>query len=247
MSAVYFASDFHLGIPNAEESLIREKKIVKWLESIAIDADEIFLVGDIFDFWFEYKYVVPKGYTRLLGCLSKITDSGVKLNVFKGNHDMWMYGYFENEFGANVISDEYIFENSGKKFYVHHGDGLGNGDVVFKVLRKIFRSKFCKIPFAFFHPSLGLSFGNFLSSKSRLAQQKIEYTNIDIEKEWLVHHCREILKNNHYDYMIFGHRHITLDIKINENSRYINLGDWFNKCSYAVFDGKELSLKNFES
>lgn len=246
MGSLYFASDFHLGIPSAEESLLREKKIVKWLETIAPDAEEIFLVGDIFDFWFEYKYVVPKGYTRLLGCLSKLSDSGIKIRIFKGNHDMWMFGYFESEFGASIYGDEYIFEKNGKKFYVHHGDGLGNGDKIFKVLRKIFRSKFCQKSFAFFHPSVGLSIGNYLSSKSRLAQQKYENENIDIQSEWLVQHCNEILKTQHFDYMIYGHRHLALDIKLGENSRYINLGDWFKYCSYGVFDGDNFEMKKFE-
>ncbi|NUM32461.1 MAG: UDP-2,3-diacylglucosamine diphosphatase [Bacteroidetes bacterium] len=244
---IYFASDFHLGIPNAKESLLREKKIVKWLENSATDADEIFLVGDIFDFWFEYKYVVPKGFSRLLGCLAKVSDAGVKLRFFRGNHDMWMFDYFESEFGATLYSNEYIFEKSGKKFYVHHGDGLGNGDYLFKFLKKFFRSKICQTSFAFLHPSIGLSIGNYLSSKSRLAQEKYENENIVVEKEWLVQYCNEILKNDFFDYLIFGHRHLALDIKLNEKSRYINLGDWFKFCTYAVFNGNDLELKRFEN
>jgi len=239
---LYFASDFHLGVPNAEQSLMRERKLVSWLESIAPLADEIFLVGDVFDFWFEYKYVVPKGYTRLFGCLAKIADSGIKLHFFKGNHDMWMFGYFESEFGAVIHSDEYIFERNGKKFYVHHGDGLGKGDENYKFLKKIFRSEICQRTFAFLHPSVGIGLANYFSSRSRLAQLKFENEDINISKEWLVQYCNEMLQSNHFDYMIFGHRHLALDIPVGQNSRYVNLGDWFKFFSYAMFDGNDLSL-----
>ena len=242
MGNLYFASDFHLGVPNAEQSLMRERKLVSWLESIAPLADEIFLVGDVFDFWFEYKYVVPKGYTRLFGCLAKIADSGIKLHFFKGNHDMWMFGYFESEFGAVIHSDEYIFERNGKKFYVHHGDGLGKGDENYKFLKKIFRSEICQRTFAFLHPSVGIGLANYFSSRSRLAQLKFENEDINISKEWLVQYCNEMLQSNHFDYMIFGHRHLALDIPVGQNSRYVNLGDWFKFFSYAMFDGNDLSL-----
>ncbi len=245
MGHLYFASDFHLGIPNAHESLIRERNLVSWLESIAPQAEEIFLVGDVFDFWFEYKYVVPKGYTRLLGCLAKLADSGIKLHFFKGNHDMWMFGYFENEFGATIHSNEYVFERNGKKFFVHHGDGLGNGDANYKVLKKIFRSKLCQRTFAFLHPSIGMGLANYFSSKSRLAQSKIENEKINPEEEWLVQYSRELLKSTPYDYLIFGHRHLALDIPLHQNSRYINLGDWFTFNSYAVFDGNEIELRKW--
>jgi UDP-2,3-diacylglucosamine hydrolase len=243
---LYFASDFHLGVPNAQESLIRERKLVLWLESIAPKADEIFLVGDVFDFWFEYKYVVPKGFTRLFGCLAKLADSGIKLHFFKGNHDMWMFGYFEQEFGAVTHSNEYIFERDGKKFFVHHGDGLGKGDANYKILKKFFRSEICQAMFGFLHPSVGMGLANYFSSKSRLAQLHFENENIDIEKEWLVGYCREVLKQTSYDYMVFGHRHLALDIKLNESSRYVNLGDWFKFFTYAEFNGTDLALLKFE-
>jgi UDP-2,3-diacylglucosamine hydrolase len=269
---LYFASDFHLGVPNAQESLVRERKLVAWLESIAPNADEIFLVGDVFDFWFEYKYVVPKGYTRLFGCLAKLADSGIKLHFFKGNHDMWMFGYFEQEFGAKVHSNEYIFERDGKKFFIHHGDGLGKGDEKYKLLKKIFRSELCQRTFAFLHPSIGIGLANYFSSKSRLAQMPLEMPSsnsiikkgiphdldlknknkitceneeIDLEKEWLVQYCKEVLQTTHYDYMIFGHRHLALDVPMGAKSRYINLGDWFKFYTYAEFNGTDVALLKY--
>jgi len=242
-----FASDFHLGVPNAADSLLREKKLVKWLELKAADTDEIFFVGDVFDFWFEYKYVVPKGYVRLLGCLAALADAGKKLHFFKGNHDMWMFGYFKDELGAQIHSNEYIFENGGKKFFVHHGDGLGHGDASYKVLKKVFRSELCQRAFAFLHPSVGMGLANYLSRRSRAAQMHSENTNIIVEEEWLVQFCRETLKTNFYDYMVFGHRHLALDIDLGNNCRYINLGDWFKFYSYAEFNGTELALLKFET
>ena len=246
MGNLYFASDFHLGVPNAHESLIRERKLVMWLEFIAPLADEIFFVGDVFDFWFEYKYVVPKGYTRLFGCLAKLADSGIKLHFFKGNHDMWMFGYFEQEFGAIIHSDEYVFEKNGKKFFVHHGDGLGKGDMNYKLLKKFFRSKICQALFGFLHPSVGIGLANHFSSKSRLAQLHFENENIDVEKEWLVGYCRGVLQQTHYDYMVFGHRHLALNIQLTDKSRYVNLGDWFKFFTYAEFNGTDLALLKFE-
>jgi len=232
-------------VPDAHQSLIREKKLIQWLETIAPSADEVFLVGDVFDFWFEYKYVVPKGYTRLFGCLAKIADSGIKLHFFKGNHDMWMFGYFEQEFGANIHSNEYIFERGGKKFFVHHGDGLGKGDAKYKILKRFFRSWICQRTFAFIHPSIGIGMANYFSSKSRLAQLKFENENINIEEEWLVQYCKDILQTTHYDYMIFGHRHLALDIPMSNNSRYINLGDWFKFFTYLEVKGTEVALLKF--
>lgn len=242
-----FASDFHLGVPNRQDSLSREKKIVQWLEQKAETTDELFFVGDIFDFWFEYKHVVPKGFTRLLGCLARLSDSGIRLHFFKGNHDMWMFGYFQDEFGAAIHSDAYIFEQGGKRFFVHHGDGLGNGDASYKLLKKVFRSEICQRMFAFLHPYLGIGLANYLSQKSRAAQLYNENENIIPENEWLVQYCKEVLKKEFYDYLIFGHRHLLLDIELDKGSRYVNLGDWFRYCSYAEFDGTELALKKFES
>jgi UDP-2,3-diacylglucosamine hydrolase len=242
---LYFASDFHLGTGRYADSRKREDRIVSWLDSIKADAAELFLMGDVFDFWFEYKTVVPKGYIRFLGKLAELTDAGVKLYLFKGNHDMWMFDYFKKELGATIISDELKIERNGKKFFLHHGDGLGPGDDFYKILKNFFRSKFCQWLFARIHPNLGVGIANYWSTNSRISNLKKEDPKPG-EQEWLVTFCREELKTNFYDYLIFGHRHLPLDIQLNPNSRYINLGEWVNYSSYAEFDGTTLALKSFE-
>jgi len=239
---LYFASDFHLGLPSFLASRERELCIVQWLDSIKDDAAELFLMGDVFDFWFEYKTVIPKGYTRFLGKLAELTDAGVKLYLFKGNHDMWMFDYFEKEFGATIITNELVIERGGKKFYLHHGDGLGPGDSKYKFLKKFFRSGLCQWLFARVHPNLGVGVANYWSQHSRLANSKTEVAKPG-EQEWLVKFCNDTLKTAYYDYMIFGHRHIPLDIQLTAATRYINLGEWINyDYSYAVFDGQNLTL-----
>ncbi|HUH32441.1 MAG TPA: UDP-2,3-diacylglucosamine diphosphatase [Daejeonella sp.] len=242
---IYFASDFHLGVPDHLSSRQREDRIVRWLTSIQNSAAEIYLLGDTFDFWFEYATVVPKGYIRLLGKLAELSDKGIRIVMFKGNHDMWMFDYFKNEIGIEIISDELIIERAGKRFFLHHGDGLGPGDPGYKFLKTFFRSRFCQWLFARLHPNLGVGIAKRWSAKSRLANnQKETYTTA--EHEWLVSYSKELLSATHFDYLIFGHRHLPLDIQIN-NSRYINLGEWLNYNSYAVFDGSQLEIKYFES
>ena len=242
---LYFASDFHLGAGGYEASRQREDRLVRWLDSIKADAAEVYLMGDVFDFWFEYKTVVPKGYIRFLGKLAELADAGIKIYLFKGNHDMWMFDSFEQEFGATIISDELEIERNGKKFYLHHGDGLGPGDASYKMLKKVFRSRFCQWLFARIHPNFGVGVANSWSRKSRIAKSKWDKYH-EIEQEWLVIASRELVSANHYDFLIFGHRHLPLEIQINEHSRYVNLGEWVNYNSYAVFDGDELILCYFE-
>lgn len=241
---VYFASDFHLGAPDTATSLQRERKIVQWLSEVEKDAAHIFLVGDIFDFWFEYKQVIPKGYTRLLGKLAELTDKGIGITVFTGNHDMWMDGYFETELNIRVYSDPQSFLIGDKKFFIGHGDGLGPGDRRYKMMKKVFRSKFSRVLFAALHPQWGVGLANYFSRKSRGATE--EQTFLGEDREWLIHFCKETLKMHHYDYFIFGHRHLPLDISLPENSRYINLGDWLHYYSYGVFDGERMHLKYYE-
>ena len=242
---LYFASDFHLGAGNYEGSREREARLVRWLDTIKTDAAEVFLMGDVFDFWFEYRTVVPKGYVRFIGKLAELADAGIKIYLFKGNHDMWMFDYFEKELGATIITNELEIERNGKKFYLHHGDGLGPGDKMYKFLKKIFRSRICQWLFARLHPNLGVGIANYWSTHSRIAGSK-NIERINIEQEWLVVYSRELLKTNFYNYLIFGHRHLPLDIQLNQNSRYVNLGEWVNYNSYAVFDGEELTLHHFE-
>jgi UDP-2,3-diacylglucosamine hydrolase len=242
---LYFASDFHLGAGTYAKYREREARLVRWLDFIKADAAEVFLMGDVFDFWFEYKTVVPKGYIRFLGKLAELADAGVKIYFFKGNHDMWMFDYFECELNATIISDELEIERGGKKFYLHHGDGLGPGDNTYKILKKIFRSKLCQWLFARIHPNLGVGIANYWSSHSRIANEEKEELKPD-QHEWLVIYCRDLLKTHFYDYLIFGHRHLPLDTKLSRESRYVNLGEWVLENSYAVFDGEGLTLHYFE-
>jgi UDP-2,3-diacylglucosamine hydrolase len=243
---LYFASDVHLGAGSYASSREREDRFVRWLDIIKADAAEVFIMGDLFDFWFEYKTVVPKGYIRLLGKLAQLSDAGIKLYFFKGNHDMWMFNYFETELNATIISNELIIDRDGKKFFLHHGDGLGPGDSFYKLLKKVFRSKLCQWLFARLHPNLGIGVANYWSRNSRIANEKRDEPIAgEGEQEWLVIYCRKVLKTTFYDYMVFGHRHLPLDVKLNDKSRYINLGEWVNYNTYAVFDGEELKLEYF--
>ena len=250
-SKIYFASDFHLGVPSKEESRLREKRIIEWLDLIKLDASEVYLMGDVFDFWFEYKHVVPKGYIRFLGKLAELADAGIKLTFFKGNHDMWMFGYLKDELGATIINDELIIDRNGKRFYLHHGDGLGPGDAKYKLLKKVFRSNFSQWLFARLHPNLGIGIAKKWSKSSRISNGNDERFEGE-DKEWLAVYAKEYLKNNNstdgnkIDYFIFGHRHLPLSIAI-EDSLYINLGEWMNYDTYAVFDGEQLELKTFTS
>ncbi|GAA4310281.1 UDP-2,3-diacylglucosamine diphosphatase [Compostibacter hankyongensis] len=237
---VYFASDFHLGAPDMKASHIREKRIVRWLDEIEEDAAHIFLVGDLFDFWFEYKKVIPKGYTRLLGKLAALSDRGTGISVFIGNHDMWMDGYFEEELHIPVYVEPQRFTIGGKLFYIGHGDGLGPGDQGYKMMKKVFRHPLSRWLFAALHPSWGISLADYLSRRSRSATQLETFLGED--REWLVTYCKSLLQQEHADYFIFGHRHLPLDIRLGPDSRYINLGDWINYYSYAVFDGADTSL-----
>ncbi len=242
---IYFASDFHLGIPNYEESRQREKMIVKWLDRIKEDAQEIYLVGDLFDFWFEYKQTAPKGYIRFLAKIAEITDSGIPVHFFTGNHDMWMFDYLPKEIGICIHRNPILKEWNGKKFFIGHGDGLGPGDRFYKFLKFFFNSKFCQWLFARIHPNLGMGVGNLWSNKSRNSNIEKGEQFLGDENEWLYLYSKDVLEKNHYDFFIFGHRHLVLDIDIKEKkSRYINLGEWFTgNPHFASFDGENLTLE----
>lgn len=242
---IYFLSDFHLGAPNRESSLVREKKVVAFLESIRHDAAEIFIVGDIFDFWFEYKTVVPRGYTRLFGKLAELSDEGIKLHVFVGNHDMWMNNYFQEELNIPVYFEPQIFNWNGKQFFIGHGDGLGPGDHGFKFIKKIFRNPVCQYLFGWLHPNWGIGLANYFSRKSREKTGNSDELFLGADKEWLIIFSKEYLQKSKIDYFVFGHRHYPIDYVLNEESRYINLGDWIRNFTYASFDGKEMELKNW--
>jgi UDP-2,3-diacylglucosamine hydrolase len=243
---IYFASDFHLGAPNDEESLKREKNIVRWLDEIKVDAKEIYFVGDIFDFWFEYKHAIPKGFVRLQGKIAELTDAGIPIYVFTGNHDMWMFDYLPKELGIQLLKGNVIKNYNGKIFLIGHGDGLGPGDYGYKFIKKVFANKLCQWAFARIHPNLGMGIANYWSKKSRKVNAEHDEKFLGEENEWLAIFAKDYLKNEHIDYFVFGHRHLPLEIKLNEKSTYINLGEWIKYNSYAVFDGNELKLKYYK-
>ncbi|MGB0849998.1 MAG: UDP-2,3-diacylglucosamine diphosphatase [Bacteroidia bacterium] len=247
MGKTYFASDFHLGTPDYETSLSREKKIVQWLDSISEDCDHLFLVGDIFDFWYEYKTAIPKYFTRILGKLASMTDSGTKIYFFKGNHDMWTFDYLQKEIGLKVIDEEWIGKIDGKNFYVHHGDALWKGESTYKLIRKIFRSRWAIWLFHRLHPNFGIGLANYLSRSSRKKNSALDEVQIPLEDEYQYQFALDHLTKNQVDFFIFGHRHNPINVLLNENSRLINLGDWVSKYTYAVWDGKELSLLTYNS
>lgn len=242
---IYFASDNHLGAPTIEASRPREKKFIAWLDSIKHDAAAIFLVGDLFDFWFEYKTVVPKGFTRTLGKLAEISDSGIPIYFFVGNHDLWMNGYFKEELNIPVYYEPKEFTFNNKTFFIGHGDGLGPHDKGYKRMKKVFTNPFFKWVFRWVHPDIGVKIAQYLSVKNKLISGDDDAKFLGEDNEWLVQYSKEKLKNKHHDYFIFGHRHLPLEIQLNEHSKYINLGDWINYYTYGVFDGEHFELKSF--
>ncbi|MCR9253610.1 MAG: UDP-2,3-diacylglucosamine diphosphatase [bacterium] len=242
---IYFASDFHLGAPDKISSRKREEKIVRWLDTIKDDAGGILLVGDIFDFWFEYKNVVPKGFSLFLSKLKEIRNMGIPVYFFTGNHDIWMFDYFPDEFGIEVLKKPTQFNIAGSLFYIAHGDGLGPGDRFYKFVKLFFTNKFCQWCFKWLHPTLGIGLANFWSGKSRLSNNSKE-DEFYGDKEWLIIHSKNIESKNHHDFYMYGHRHIPTDLQLSESSRYINLGEWISKSTFAQFDGEVLELKTFE-
>jgi UDP-2,3-diacylglucosamine hydrolase len=248
---IYFASDFHLGIPSwkSVSSKDRESRVFRWLSMISEDKDlkALYLVGDIFDFWFDYHRVVPKGFVRILGKLAELSDRGVELHLFTGNHDVWFFDYFEKELNARIHRNSIEITIADKNFFIAHGDGLGPGDYGYKFIKKIFRNPICQWLFRWLHPDIGVAIANFFSKTSR-ASQDTHKPFLGEDKEWLIIYANEKLKKcPHIDYFIFGHRHLAQDLVLRDGkSRYINLGHWFGEGNYAFFDGAELLLKKFE-
>lgn len=244
---IFFASDFHLGVPDHASSLEREKRIVRWLDQVRHEAHSIYLLGDIFDFWFEYRHAIPKGFIRLQGKLAELRDEGIPIFFFTGNHDMWMFKYFPNELGIPVFRDPILLACNGQLLMVGHGDGLGPGDTFYKLLRKIFRNRLCQWLFARIHPNLGIAIAKRWSARSRINNMKKEEKFTGEENEFLLSYCRAMEKEKHHDFYIFGHRHLPLDLTVGNSSRYINLGEWVNYNTYGVYDGKNVELRTFES
>lgn len=245
MKNIYFASDQHFGIPNPEKSREREAIFIQWLDEIKEDADTVFLLGDLFDFWFEYKTVVPRGFIRVLGKIAALKDQGVNFHFFVGNHDLWMDDYFEKELGIPVYHKPKRFEFSGKKFLIGHGDGLGPGDKGYKRMKKVFTHPFSKWLYRWLHPDLGVRLAQYLSTKNKLISGDEDIHFLGEENEWLAQYAKRKLEKEHFDYFLFGHRHLPMEIELPKDSRYVNTGDWISHFTYAVFDGEELSLKTY--
>lgn len=239
---VYFASDLHLGVPSKESSRIREKAFVDWLEMVSKDANEIYLLGDIFDMWFEYKTVVPRGYTRLLGKLAELSDKGISIKLFTGNHDMWMFGYFPEELNIPVLKKPEIININGLNCFIGHGDGLGKGDFSYKFLKAFFASSICQWLFARLHPNFGLGISNYLSKRSRIANGNYDEIFAGEEKELLIQFAKNYSSTTKIDYFIFGHRHLPMDIQLPNNNRLFNCGEWVNYRSYVRMMGTNAEL-----
>lgn len=245
---IYFISDCHFGVPNHEKSLERERLFISWLDEVKRDAQEIYIMGDLFEFWYEYKTVIQKGYVRLFGKLAEITDSGIPVHFFRGNHDVWAFNYLAEEINIKIFPDTLTREFNGKIFYLGHGDGLGKGDSGYKFIKKVFRNRMNQWLFRWLHPDIGTAMGLFWSNRSRIANE-----NTGLEKvnqaglDRLSGYCRQILeKNPDIDYFIFGHIHKPNVVDLNGKARYFSIGDWINYYSYLVFDGETLEHKYFK-
>jgi UDP-2,3-diacylglucosamine hydrolase len=244
---IYFASDNHLGAPSATESLPREKKFVSWLDTIKDSAAAVFLLGDLFDFWFEYKHVIPKGFTRVLGKLAELSDQGIKIHFFVGNHDMWMRGYFEEELNIKVYQKPEQFKLNNKAFFIGHGDGLGPNDKGYKRLKKVFTNSFFNWLYRWLHPDFGVRFAQYLSLKNKLISGDEDLKFMGNDNEWLTQYAHRKLKDKYFDYFVFGHRHLPLEVPLNSKSIYFNLGDWITHYTYGIFDGETFMLNKLES
>ena len=249
--ALHFASDLHLGAPDASSSRERERVFLRWLDEVGSQGEALHLVGDLIDFWFEWKHVVPKGAVRLLGRIGELTDGGLDVHWHLGNHDMWTRGYLADELGVHVHSDPLDIEYGGRRYLVGHGDGLGPGDRKYKALKRLFRNPAARWAFARLHPNFAYALGARLSRDSRASGAEAEAQYHGPEGEWLFHHCREVLdRGEAYDGFIFGHRHLPLDLEVvssdgQKQSRYLNCGDWLHHRTYVKVDAEGAHLNRW--
>ncbi|MET7035564.1 UDP-2,3-diacylglucosamine diphosphatase [Elizabethkingia miricola] len=244
---IYFASDQHFGAPTPKESKVREAKFIRWLDEIKEDAQVLFLMGDLFDFWHEWQHVIPKGYVRLLGKLAELKDSGIELYFFVGNHDLWMKSYFEDELEVPVYFTKKYYEISGKNFLLAHGDGLGPGDKGYKRMKKLFTNPVAQWFFKWLHPDIAMRIALYLSQKNKMISGEEDKEFLGEDKEFLIIYAKEKLKTEKIDYFIFGHRHLPMVLDLNAGqSKYINLGDWIGYFTYGIFDGNHFELKTYE-
>ncbi|MBC7748802.1 MAG: UDP-2,3-diacylglucosamine diphosphatase [Methylotenera sp.] len=242
---IYFASDQHFGAPTPELSFPREQKFVDWLDEVKGDAEAIFLLGDLFDFWFEYKTVVPKGFIRVLGKLAEIRDSGIPIFFFVGNHDLWMADYFQKELNIPVFHDNQEYTFGDKTFLIGHGDGKGPGDLGYKRMKKVFTNPFFRWLFRWLHPDIGVKLAQYLSVKNKLISGDEDVTFLGEDNEWLILYSKRKLETKHYNYLIFGHRHLPMKVSVGENAEYVNLGDWITYFTFGVFDGEDFEIKKY--
>jgi len=240
---LYFASDLHLGFPDWASSLERERMFVDWLEMARRDASAIFLLGDMFEFWHEWKRVVPRGHVRFLGKIGELTDAGLPVYYFTGNHDLWVDDYLPRETGATLVRDRMVWEQGGKRFFLHHGDGLGPGDLNYKRLKRLFRNRALRWLLARLHPNFTVGLALRWSGSSREADKDRSFKGQ--EGEWLLRYARRKLESEHYDFFVFGHRHIPYRVELGQGSVCLNLGDWLEHFTYGVYDGQELRLERW--
>ena len=247
MKNVYFLSDAHLGSLAIDHSRTQERRLVRFLDSIKDKASAIYLLGDMFDFWNEFKYVVPKGYTRFLGKISELTDMGVEVHFFTGNHDIWTYGYLEQECGVILHRKPLTTDIYGKVFYLAHGDGLGDPDSKFKFLRQIFHNHTCQVLFNAIHPRWSMWLGLTWAKHSRMKRADgKEPAYMGEDKEFLVRYTKQYMQtHSDIDYFIYGHRHIELDLMLSRKSRMMIIGDWIWQCTYVVYDGEHIFLEEY--
>lgn len=241
----YFCSDQHFGAPSAKESRVREAKFIRWLDSVKDDAQVLFLMGDLFDFWHEWQHVIPKGYVRVLGKLAALKDSGVELYMFVGNHDLWMKTYFEEEIGCKVFFEKQYFKIENKILLLAHGDGLGPGDHGYKRMKKLFTNPLAQWAFRWLHPDIAMKVAIYFSTKNKMISGEEDKAFLGEDREFLILYAKEKLKTEPVDYFIFGHRHLPMVLNLERNAFYVNLGDWITYYTYGVFGGG-FELKTFE-
>ncbi len=243
---IYFASDQHFGAPTPEKSKPREARFLAWLEEIKQDAQVLFLMGDLFDFWHEWKHVVPKGYVRILGKLAELKDSGIDIYFFVGNHDLWMKDYLEKEIGIPVFFEKQYFEIAGKQFLLAHGDGLGPGDKGYKRMKKLFTNPLAQWAFRWLHPDIAMKVAVYFSTKNKMISGAEDVKFLGEDKEFLILYSKDKLQSENIDYFVYGHRHLPMIIDLEKGAKHINLGDWISYFTFGVFDGEEFKIEEYK-
>ncbi len=243
---IYFASDQHFGAPTPKESKVREDRFIRWLDEIKKDAQVLFLMGDLFDFWHEWKYVVPKGFVRVLGKIAELKDAGIDIYFFVGNHDLWMKNYFEEELGIPVYFEKRYYTISGKKFLLAHGDGLGPGDKGYKRMKKLFTNPVAQWAFNWLHPDIAMKVAIYFSTKNKMISGEEDKEFLGEDKEFLIIYSKEKLKTEKIDYFVYGHRHLPMILDLEGKAKYVNLGDWISYFTYGVFDGVDFRIETYQ-